>query len=91
MSRSYHHNFWFVVDGDKKNKKRYNKRFRQISDQDFPSGSGFKKRFNSYKIRNWALHYDDEEAFVRANLPYLRSGETESDLRKTWRKHFLSK
>lgn len=91
MSRSYRHNFWFATEGDKKNKKIYNKRLRRAHNQDFSDGSGFKKKFDSRGIHSWFLHYSGEEEFVRDNLPYLNSGETERDLRRSWRKYYLSK
>lgn len=91
MSHSYRHSFWFSTEGDKRNKKAYNHRLRRSHNQNFSNGGGFKKKFNSANIHDWFLHYDNEEDFVQKNLPYLKKGETETDLRKTWRKHFLSK
>lgn len=91
MSRSYRHNFWFAIEGDKQNKKRYNRKLRRAHNQDYSGNSGFKKKFNSRNIHSWYIFYENEEDFVRVNLPYLREGEDEHTLRKLWRKHFLSK
>lgn len=91
MSRSYRHHFWFPTEGDKHNKKRFNRKLRRAHNQDFADGAAFKKKFNSWDIHSWWIHYKDEEDFVQTNLPYLKEGETEADLRRIWRTHFLSK
>lgn len=89
MSRSYRKHFVFASEQDKKWKKYFNRKVRRHSDVD--DGAAYKKLNDSWLIKCFHFRYDDEEDFVRRNLPYLREGETEADLRKVWRIHFLSK
>lgn len=88
MSRSYRKHFWFPTEGDKRNKKWFNRKLRH---KQIGNGGDFKKHNNSRDIHCFYIYYKDEEAFVRENLPYIEEGESEADLRKVWRKHFRSK
>lgn len=88
MSRSYRKHFWFPTEGDKRNKKWYNRKLRH---KHVDSGGYFKKMNDSRDIHSFFIYYRDEDAYVRENLPYVKEGETEVDLRKAWRKHFRSK
>lgn len=88
MSRSYRKHFWFPTEGDKRNKKWFNRKLRH---KHVVSGGYFKKMNDSHDIHSFFIHYRDEDDFVRDNLPYLSEGETEENLRKIWRKYFLSK
>lgn len=85
MSRSYRKHFWFPTEGDKRNKKWFNRKLRH---KHVVSGGNFKKQNNSRDIHCFWIHYVDEEDYVRQNLGY---GWDEETLRKTWRKYFLSK
>lgn len=88
MSRSYRKHFWFPTEGDKRNKKWFNRKLRH---QCVGSGGDFKRKNDSRDIHSFFLHYSGEEAFVQENLPYLMEGQTEWDLRKIWRKYYMSK
>ena len=88
MSRSYRKHFVFAEEGDRRNKKWFNRRLRH---QHIISGGYYKKLHNSREIKNFEFQFRDEDDFVRQNLPYLNEDETEKDLRKIWRKYFLSK
>lgn len=85
MSRSYRKHFWFSTEGDKRNKKWYNRKLRH---QHVVSGGNFKKKNDSRNIHSYFIYYRDEEDYVWQNLGY---GWDEKTLRKTWRKYFLSK
>lgn len=85
MSRSYRKHFWFPTEGDKDNKKFFNRKLRH---QHVGNGAEYKKKHNSRDIHCWWIYYRDEEDFVRQNSGY---GDDEKTLRKVWRKHFLSK
>ncbi len=89
MSRSYRKHAIFAYEKDSSEKKHANRRVRRS--KDVLNGSDYRKLYSSRLIKFGRWGYLSEEEYVRANLPYLRSGETERDLRKTWRKHFLSK
>lgn len=86
MSRSYRKHFWFPTEGDKNNKKFFNRRVRR--QEDVGSGGEYRKHGNSRDIHSWWIHYSNEEAFVRDNLGY---GQSENELRKIWRTHYRAK
>ena len=85
MSRSYRKHFWFPTEGDKRNKKWFNRKLRH---KHIVSGGNFKKQNESRDIHSYFIYYRDEDDFVRQNSGY---GDDEKTLRKTWRKYFLSK
>lgn len=87
MSRSYRKHFWFPIEGDKRNKKYYNRKVRRCKDVD--SGAAYKKMNESWEIKSFFFFYKNEDDFVRENLPF--GDDTEQDLRNTFRKHFRSK
>lgn len=87
MSRSYRKHFWFPTEGDKRNKKWFNRKLRHRH-RPIVSGGDFKKQNNSRDIHCFWIHYRDEEDYVQQNIGY---GWDEKTLRKVWRKCFLSK
>ena len=87
MSRSYRKHFWFPTEGDKRNKKHYNRKVRHY--EDFDDGAAYKKISESWGIKSFYLFYKSEDDFVRENLPF--GDETEQELRNIFRKHFRSK
>lgn len=89
MSRSYRKHAIFAYEKDSSEKKHANRRVRQS--KDVLNGSDYRKLYSSRLIKFGRCGYLSEEDFVQRNLPYVKEGETESDLRKLWRKHFLSK
>ena len=86
MSRSHRKHFWFPTEGDKRNKNWFNRRTRH--QKHIGCGGDFKKKNDSRRIHSFFIYYRDEEAFVQDNLGY---GDSEQELRKIWRTHFLSK
>lgn len=85
MSCSYRKHFWFSTEGDKRNKKWYNRKLRH---KHVFSGSHFKKMNDSRDIHSFFIHYENEDDYVRQNIGYDWDEKT---LRKIWRKYFLSK
>lgn len=86
MSRSYRKHFWFPTEGDKANKKFFNRRVRR--NDNVNSGGEYRKYGNSYDIHCWWIHYPNEEAFVQEALRY---GDSEKEARRIWRAHFRAK
>lgn len=86
MSRSYRKHFWFPTEGDKQNKKFFNRRVRR--NDNINSGGEYRKYGNSRDIHSWWIHYPNEEAFVREALRY---GDSEKEARRIWRTHFRAK
>ena len=86
MSRSYRKHFWFPTEGDKRNKKFFNRRIRHQNE--ISSGGDYRRYGNSYDIHSWWIYYPNEEAFVQENIRY---GATEQEARKIWRIHYRAK
>ena len=86
MSRSYRKHFWFPTEGDKRNKKFFNRRIRHKNE--IGSGGDYRRYGDSYDIHSWWIYYPNEEAFVQESIRY---GATEQEARKIWRIHYRAK
>lgn len=86
MSRSYRKHFIFDEEPNHKQKKYAN---RKVRHNNVGQNGGYKKAFPSWNIHSaWQIRYYSEDDFVKINSGY---GDSEKELRKIWRKHFLSK
>ena len=77
MSRSYRKHFWFPTEGDKRNKKWFNRKLRH---KHVGNGAEYKKQNNSRDIHCFWIHYANEESLDQARNEYNQLRELVYDM-----------